>query len=191
MASRPVILPLLLFLAGCADQGDMNAAALQALADGRASLAALGAPRPPAGPAVETRGAVRLQPLRTGGLPQSAAPRPPSEIPLTLPANAAGLSGSPPESVLAWLGEPGLRRAEGPVEIWLYAAAGCQLDVMFYPGAEGPRVAYVQARAGGFAQRTEAACLRDLAAQARRRTAPHGRQPPGDAQAPLPAERLS
>ena len=43
---------------------------------------------------------------------------------------------------------------------------------MFYPGTDGPRVAYVQARAGGFAQRTEAACLQDLAAQARRRAAP-------------------
>ena len=66
------------------------------------------------------------------------------------------------------LGEPALRRAEGPVSIWLYSAAGCQLDVMFYPSAQGPRVAHVQARAGGFAQRTEAACLRDLAAGARR-----------------------
>lgn len=87
----------------------------------------------------------------------------------SLPINAAGLGGSAPDRLIALLGEPALRRSEGPVSIWLYSAAGCQLDVMFYPSAEGPRVAHVQARAGGFAQRTEAACLHDLAAQARRR----------------------
>jgi hypothetical protein len=44
--------------------------------------------------------------------------------------------------------------------------------VIFYPGTDGPRAAYVQARAGGFAQRTEAACLQELADQARRRASP-------------------
>ncbi len=187
MARRPAIPVLLLLLAGCAERGDMNEAALQALADGRASLAVLGVQRPPGASAVETRGAARLRPLRTEGLPATSEPRAPAETPVNLPANAAGMAGAAPESILSWLGEPALRRAEGPVEIWLYTAAGCQLDVILYPAAEGPRVAHVQARAGGFAQRTEAACLRDLAAQARRRPAPHSRPLPGDAQGPAPA----
>lgn len=164
-------------LAGCAAEPDWNAAAQQALADGRASLAAVGAPAPAQQPV--PREPARLRPLRTAGLPPAD---PPAGLPATpglatggsRPTSAATLNGSPPEALVALLGEPSLRRAEGPVSIWLYSAAGCQLDVMFYPGVHGPRVAHIQARAGGFAQRTEAACLRDLAAGARRR---EGRMP--------------
>ncbi len=186
---------VLMALAGCAAEPDWSAAAHQALADGRASLAALGAPAPADAPA--PREPTRIRPLRTARLPvpplaggsagfpthhtDAAAAyspvRPPAggpaaeqpAVPRSLPASATALTGSGPERLVAMLGEPALRRAEGAVSIWLYSAAGCQLDVMFYPGAEGPRVAHVQARAGGFAQRTEAACLRDLAASARRR----------------------
>ena len=164
---------------GCTAGPDWNAATQQALADGRASLAAV-APPPPA-----PREPERIRPLRTAGLlpapgvattpppAQPAAGDPPSvepgTAPSSLPSSTVGLTGNGPDQMLALLGEPALRRAEGPVSIWLYSAAGCQLDVLFYPGTQGPRVAHVQARAGGFAQRTEAACLRDLAAGARRR----------------------
>jgi hypothetical protein len=171
---------LLLLAAACAPVPDMNAAAEQALADGRASLAVLGV-NMPTPPTEAAREPARIRPLRTEGLPPAGALRStPFIAAVGLPARAAALSGNPPERILAWLGEPTLRRAEGPVSIWLYAAAGCQLDVMFYPSAEGPRVAYVQARAGGFAQRTEAACLHDLANQARRRAAPPAVTPMGD-----------
>lgn len=176
----------LVLLAGCTAAPDWSAAAQQALADGRASLAALGTPEAAAGPAPREPG--RIRPLRTANLPAAAGTthaavlRPPAmAAPETIraapssaageanmPVSAAALGGAGPERLVALLGEPALRRAEGPVSIWLYSAAGCQLDVMFYPSAEGPRVAHVQARAGGFAQRTEAACLRDLATQARR-----------------------
>ena len=190
----------LLALAGCASEPDWTAAAQQALADGRASMAALGAPGPATVPVPREPG--RIRPLRTANMPpaprtdaaaglaptpanlpagpRTAAAAGPVAMPANLPATAAALAGSPPERLLALLGEPSLRRAEGPVSIWLYAAAACQLDVMFYPSAEGPRVAHVQARAGGFAQRTETACLRDLAAGARR-------PPPGPRQGRLPA----
>lgn len=163
-------------MAGCAAEPDWNAAAQQALADGQASLAAVGG-RPPPAP----REPARIRPLRTASLPVAAMPaaRPlPAEAPgaESHVHSAAALGGSRPESLVAILGEPALRRAEGAVSIWLYTAAGCQLDVMFYPSAEGPRVGYIQARAGGFAQRTEAACLRELTAQARRRPQPDPRQ---------------
>jgi len=78
---------------------------------------------------------------------------------------ASALMGASPAVVRATLGEPMLRREEGPAEVWLYAGGGCQLDIVMYPSESGPRVAHVQARAGGLAQRTEASCLRDLAAQ--------------------------
>ena len=173
-----------LIAAGCTPAPDVNGAAEQALADGRASLGILGVTTPPR-PLPGPREPARLRPLRTEGLAPAGEPRAPAPGAAAGPAagmpfQAAAMSGSPPERILAWLGEPALRRAEGPVSIWLYAAAGCQLDVMFYPSAEGLRVAYVQARAGGFAQRTEAACLQDLAAQARRRTSPAPAVPTGE-----------
>jgi hypothetical protein len=156
---------------GCAPAPDVSAVAEQALADGRASLAVLSASPPPAAP--NPREPARIQPLRTESMPPAGETPVAAFAPAAaMPSHAAAFAGSPPERILAWLGEPALRRAEGPAAIWLYSSAGCQLDVMFYPGTDGLRVAYVQARAGGFAQRTEAACLQDLAAQARRRAAP-------------------
>jgi len=155
----------------CAPAPEMTAVAEQALADGRATLAVLAMEVPAVPPAL--RQSARMQPLRIEGVPPAGEARIASFIPAVgMPIHAAALSGSPPERILAWLGEPALRRAEGPVAIWLYSTAGCQLDVIFYPGTDGPRAAYVQARAGGFAQRTEAACLQDLADQARRRASP-------------------
>ena len=124
----------LLLLASCAPDGAEEARA--ALQSHRASMAALGMPAAP-----------RAAP--------AAAPR---------PARASQFVGASPEALLAALGEPSLRREEGGAAVWLYAAGGCQLDVVFYAG----RVAHVQARAGGIAQRTEAACLRDIQAAARR-----------------------
>jgi hypothetical protein len=156
---------------GCVAAPDMTAVTEQALADGRASLAVLAVAVPPATPG--PREPSRMQPQRTEGMPAASEARAASSVPAAgMPIQAAALFGSPPERVLAWLGEPALRRAEGPAAIWLYSNASCQLDVMFYPSADGPRVAHAQARAGGFAQRTEAACLQDLAAQARRRASP-------------------
>lgn len=101
-----------------------------------------------------------------------APPRAPS-------APGSGLVGATPEALRATLGEPLLRRNEGPAQIWLYAGAGCQLDIVLYASESGARVAHVHARAGGIAQRSAASCLRDISAQAAR---PDSR-PPG----PTPA----
>lgn len=109
--------------------------------------------------------------------PPAPAPAPPPPPPPALPLagqepeHATSLAGRTPEQLRQALGEPSLRRAEGPVVVWLYAAAGCQLDVMFYETPEGARVAYAQARAGGFAQRSEAACLAAILQEGRRRPA--------------------
>ena len=93
-----------------------------------------------------------------------AAPRAAPASPASRPSRASQYVGATPAALLAALGEPSLRREEGGAAVWLYAAGGCQLDVVFYAG----RVAHVQARAGGITQRTEAACLRDIQAAARR-----------------------
>ncbi|MCW8086823.1 hypothetical protein [Sabulicella glaciei] len=160
MPRRTVSFLLLLPLLACAPDAAREAEVAQAaLESHRATLQALGdAPPPsPAAPAAPPRAA----PTRRA---------------------ASQFLGASPDALLEALGEPTLRREEGSASVWLYAAGGCQLDVVLYPGAGGPRVAHVQARAGGLVQRTEAACLRDLQsrrdeARSRRNTEP-GRGPP-------------
>ncbi|MBS7790747.1 hypothetical protein KTR66_12115 [Roseococcus sp. SDR] len=139
--ARRLILPLLA-LTACTGGPEREREAAEAILDShRATLQALGAPTP--------------------------APRPRAAAPHAgHPHQAASLLGATPEAVRAALGEPMLRRAEGPAQVWLYSGGGCQLDIVLYAGASGPRVAHVQARAGGLAQRSEASCLRDISAQA-------------------------
>jgi len=139
--------PFLLLLTACAGGPELEAeAARAALSAHRASLEALGAPS--ASPARRDRPVV--------------------------PAQTSSLLGASPEAVRAALGEPLLRRSEGQAQVWLYSGGGCQVDIVLYPADSGPRVAHVQARAGGLTQRTEASCLRDIASQGAARSAPGG-----------------
>jgi hypothetical protein len=113
--------------------------------------------------------------------PTALAPLPapgPAEAP---PASAGALLGAGPEQLLARFGAPQLRREEAGAQIWLYATPACQLDLVLYPEAGTARVAHAQARAGGLAQRTEAACLREIAARRRppARATPSWRMPEG------------
>jgi hypothetical protein len=150
---------LLLLLAACSS-GENGEAARSARDNHRTTLRVLGASAPPSGPR-----ALPVAAAMPGRLAEGPAPRQVSQF-----------MGAGPETVLSALGEPSLRREEGGASVWLYASGGCQLDIVLYPGAQGPRVAHVQARAGGLAQRTEAACLRDIAThttnQDRRRPTP-------------------
>ena len=136
------------------DSGDAVLGLEQALRDTRASLAALGMPPvaepKPVGqtvalPAPPTASA----PRRTGGGP---------------PATAGTLNGRTPEQIVSALGEPALRRREGDAEIWLYQAADCRLDLVFYPEAAQLILAHAAARALGARRLTEAACLAAIAA---------------------------
>jgi hypothetical protein len=120
---------------------------------------------------------------------QPPAPRPRAAAPATHPNHAATLLGATPEAVRAALGEPMLRRAEGPAQVWLYSGGGCQLDIVLYAGEAGPRVAHIQARAGGLAQRSEASCLRDISAQAANpRPVPPPAATPSSPGLPVPEE---
>lgn len=148
-----LLLPLL--LPACAGGPDREVeAARAAVASHRATIEALGSPFPAAPPAPVPQ----QVPGRMAG-PAASAPR------AQTPRAASALLGASPDAVRAALGEPSLRREEGPAQVWLYAGGGCQIDIVMYPSEAGPRVAHVQARAGGLAQRTEASCLRDLAAR--------------------------
>jgi len=151
MRQGPLLIALLL-AAGCSGFGPEDGAeALQAaLSAHQASMTGIGA-RPVAVPVEGTEPVLVAQP-RT-------EPRGPA------PMLAGQLVGQTPETVLGWLGEPRLRRAEGPAEIWHYQASQCHLDLILYRD-EGVRptlrVAFAAARAVGTMRRGEAACLRDI-----------------------------
>ena len=153
-------LPLVLMLvAGCAQPGPSETAEVlqQALATHQASLAGIDG-RPAGAPAGGTTPAAP----RPGATPADAA---------AVPNMAGELVGQTPETVRQWLGEPRLRRQEGPAEIWHYQASQCHLDLVLYrdEGARPTfRVAFASARAVGAARRGEAACLRDISRGATR-----------------------
>jgi hypothetical protein len=143
---------LALLFAACAG-GQETEAVRAALDSQRASLEVLGA-RPEAPRSLPRATAPAAAPV-PGRLGEGPAPR-----------LASQFLGASPDTLVAALGEPSLRRDEGGAAVWLYSSGGCQLDVVLYPGPQGPQVAHVQARAGGLAQRTESACLRDIASHA-------------------------
>jgi hypothetical protein len=171
MAPRLRLL-LLLLPAGCAAAGDREAVAMRAaLENGQASLTAV-TPSilPPAVVLVSTTAWPVLHPPGTHAL----GPRPivarhafrpgtAGDAAGTHPSSAADLLGAEPETLRRWLGEPALRRPEGGAEVWLYAGPGCALDLVLYPAEHGLSVAHAAARAQGAEQRTEAACLAEIA----------------------------
>jgi hypothetical protein len=184
---RRAVLPIVLLLpVACAQpQPSDPAAALQdALAAHQASLAGIGG-LPAAAPAASRAGSATSAGMAAGGAaggmaggpatfaaPQAARPAPTGPTP-----NLAGqLVGQTPETVLAWLGPPRLRREEGAAEVWHYQASQCHLDIVLYHetvagqagGQPTLRVAFAAARSVGTVRRAEAACLRDIARGAAR-----------------------
>jgi hypothetical protein len=160
MPARPVLVLILPWLlAACAQDPvlDRQAVLDEVLANYRANLAGM---QPLSSPPVSTAaGAPAAMPALAG-----------------VPTQAAQLLGQPPDTLVRLLGQPRLRRREGDAEIWLYQSPFCHLDVMFYsdpvapgmnPAPAGRRVTYATARAAGAERRTEAACLQELAGQAR------------------------
>lgn len=144
-----------LFLSPACQKAEADDAALgleHALRDTRTSLAALGV-SPSPGVATAYHVALPLPP--TDSTPRRAGSSP--------PATAALLQGIGPAEVISALGEPSLRRREGGAEIWLYQAADCRLDLIFYPEAGRLLVAHAAARAFGTKRMTEAACLATIA----------------------------
>jgi len=160
MAPRLRLL-LLLLPAGCAAPGDRETVAMRsALESGQASLVAVAPPLVLVG--------TTARPVPLPHQPTTRHERPPAagrfDPAGSHPASAAELLGAGPETLRRWLGEPALRRPEGGAEVWLYAGPGCALDLILYPGGHGLSVAHAAARAQGAEQRTEAACLDELAA---------------------------
>ena len=157
--AAPILLLLLPVACAQPEPADPADALQQALSSHQASLAGVGGLAPAA-------------PSAGRAAPQAARPAPAGPT----PSLAGQLVGQAPETVLAWLGAPRLRRAEGPAEIWHYQSSQCHLDIVLYrEGAAEPpilRVAFAAARSVGTARRTEAACLRDIARGAARPSPP-------------------
>jgi hypothetical protein len=155
MRHLPILFALLL-PAACAQQGPEDSAqALQdVLVTHQASIASLGGR--PAAAQVDVAEPVRPAASRTVSMTS----------PTTSPTMAGQLLGHTPDTLRRLLGEPRLRREEGPAEVWHYQATQCHLDLVLYreEDARGAlRVAYASARAVGTARRGEAQCLRDIA----------------------------
>ncbi|MBE9604149.1 hypothetical protein IAI18_04670 [Acetobacteraceae bacterium H6797] len=134
----------LLLLAGCADeQQTLRTQVLeQVLASNRASIAALETTTP----GTQASG-------QAGNAAPGAGPR-----------RAVDIEGADARAVLAWLGQPTLRRSEGDAEIWRYQGTACHLDMVLYrDGQGGLRVGHATTRAAGIERMTESDCLQSLA----------------------------
>lgn len=154
MRYRPLLLALLLPAACTAPEPRNDAAEVlqEVLATHQASIAGIGRPA-----------AVATEPATPAATRPAGVAPPPAGAP---PALAGQLVGQTPDTVVAWLGEPRLRRSEGEAEVWHYQASHCHLDLVLYrEEAARPvlRVGFASARAVGTARRGEAACLRDIA----------------------------
>lgn len=175
MAPRLRLL-LLLLPAGCAAPGDREAAAMRsALESSQASLVAVAPPSLPGQPTAPGQDAASARPVPRLVMARREFRQPAAEAvdqarervqdrTGSRPASAAELLGAGPDTLRQWLGEPVLRRPEGSAEVWLYAGAGCALDLILYPAGPGLTVAHAAARAQGAEPRTEAACLGGIAA---------------------------
>jgi hypothetical protein len=165
---RLLLLPVLV-LAACAQEPTDAALVLEeVLAAHQASLAAI--PGAPAGTAAPGGTSGRAEPMpasaTASAVVQPALRSEPRRTGTGDVAMAGQLVGQSPEELIQLLGEPRLRRSEGPAEIWHYQATQCHLDVILYPEGEARprlRVGFAAARAVGTARRGEAACLRDIA----------------------------
>jgi hypothetical protein len=95
--------------------------------------------------------------------PQLAARPDPAAPPPEVDATPERFLGAAPEALGAELGRPALVRAEGPARVWQYRGQACVLDLVLYPGTDGPTVRHLEARDPVDAQpRDTAACLKDL-----------------------------
>jgi|SRR5215471_11021202 len=86
-----------------------------------------------------------------------ATPPPPPD-----PVHSASILGLDSGAVRKLLGEPGLIRHEEPAEVWQYRTASCVLDVVMYDQANGPRVAYTEARTPAAEPTQPDPCLTDV-----------------------------
>jgi hypothetical protein len=157
---RAALLLGLLLPVACAQPGPSQSAQVleEVLATHQASIAGVGG-RPAAAAAIGTDSGPAVMPAA------AAAPR--AAAPTGATPDAAGeLVGLSPDALRLRLGEPRLRREEGPAEVWHYQADQCHLDLVLYrdDGARtGLRVAHAAARSIGTVRRAEATCLRDIA----------------------------
>lgn len=79
--------------------------------------------------------------------PPAAAAGPtlvPTLAALGQPPALAALKGLAPEQVTALIGDPDLRRADPPAEIWQYRSADCVLDLYFYDSGADRRMIYAE-----------------------------------------------
>ena len=126
-------------LAGCKSQGPDRAIARFYGEEAAQAYAAAKTPeaQPEAGrePADATAPAPKL-----AARPDPAAPLP------EVDASPERFLGASPDALGAELGRPALVRTEGPARVWQYRGQACVLDLVLYPGTDGPTVRHLEAR---------------------------------------------
>ena len=150
IASAAAVLLAAAALAGCKAQGPERAMARfhgdaaardQAAAGAPAASAEAAAPADaPASPPPPAPSPSRRPPSQTASRPAPAAPLPEVDA---APERFLGLA---PSALGAELGRPALVRAEGPARVWQYRGRSCVLDLVLYPGPDGPTVRHLEAR---------------------------------------------
>ena len=156
-------------LAGCKSQGPDRAMA-RFYGDAAAHAQAIARPPTAGARTRSTRGEAEPVPApQTASRPDPAAALPgplPGPLPAPLPkvdANPERFIGAAPATLDAELGRPALVRAEGPARVWQYRGPACVLDLVLYPGADGPSVRHLEARDPESAEpRDTAGCLETL-----------------------------
>jgi hypothetical protein len=92
----------------------------------------------------------------------AARPEPATPLP-EVDATPERFLGAAPAVLGAELGRPALVRAEGPARVWQYRGGTCVLDLVLYPGTDGPTVRHLEARDRVDAKPHDtAACLKTL-----------------------------
>lgn len=144
-------------LAGCKSQGPERAMA-RFHGDPAMRAQAITTPSGAPGEALPPAGSKDDAPAaQTAARPDPEAPLPEVDA---RPERFRGLGQS---AVASELGRPALIRAEGPARVLQYRGRACVLDLVLYPGPDGPAVRHLEARDPvDAAPRDTASCLKDL-----------------------------
>ena len=80
------------------------------------------------------------------------------------PMSPDTLAGAAPAGVIGLLGEPDLRRAEPPAEVWQYRTEACVADIYLVGSGGSARVVYIETRSPDAEAVPAAGCLGAIAA---------------------------
>lgn len=91
----------------------------------------------------------------------------PKRAPIKAVPKEQDLTGRPPATVSALLGEPTYIRREQPAEVWQYVTGRCVLDITFYPETDQTRTSkWIESRDMGGRRMAVPDCLNSFGSSA-------------------------